>query len=223
VSRSIHENRAKKGIHPVDWVEIGRKRRVKRLIEEERRSLRPPGGAVPVQARTIPIHAEPLEEPFFLPGRVEDIQEVLLRLPQDCCLGVSRIELTTAMRYRRLEDVQLPPLPFGSLRRTVEAGILEPRPLGSFYMKTGRIRLHYWADLGALRLRPAERSNVLAMFLGVLVHEVAHAYDRAHRVKRGRWRMDDDRRDEAFAESLEAEWYRRIVVPYLTRRRRSTR
>jgi hypothetical protein len=53
--------------------------------------------------------------------------------------------------------------------------------------------------------------------LSTFVHEVAHHDDAMRRVARGRWRMAVKKKVEDYADTLQAEWARDVVVPYLER------
>ena len=52
----------------------------------------------------------------------------------------------------------------------------------------------------------------------MLVHEVAHHVDHTTRVARGRWRADEERKVEEYADTRMLEWTRGIVLPYLEER-----
>jgi len=53
--------------------------------------------------------------------------------------------------------------------------------------------------------------------LQTLVHEIAHHHDTINRVNRGRWMADRRANVESYAEKMEYQWAREVVIPYLER------
>jgi tetratricopeptide (TPR) repeat protein len=51
--------------------------------------------------------------------------------------------------------------------------------------------------------------------LSSFVHEASHHYDSTERIARGRWRMDNRRKVEAYAEDMQRDWMRDYVLPYI--------
>ncbi len=220
MSRSIHENRARKGFHHVDWDEIATKRRVKRLVREERFVAKTAPRLPGTQPGTVPITMDPCHEMLFSPVGARVLRRVLARLPKDVLGGIRGVHVREwnglQARFIRLSDLALP-YEFGQLREWFAYRVFVPRLHGMFFPGTGMITLHYYARAHRTRPTPVERATMQASFLHTLLHEVAHSFDRAHRVRRGRWRLDDDVKDERFAERKAAEWFETAVHPYLNR------
>lgn len=220
MSRSIHENRAKKGFHPVEWDEIETKRRIKRLVREDRRVVRTPSPGVASQPEVVPIVFDSEVGFCFCPITEREIRGTLGKLPRDACRGVRTIRICRQPgpkpRYIPLSALMLS-YGLGALRDRFASGIFIPWRGGVFNTRTGDVRLHYLAHTHGLNPTPVEQATMKAIVLETLVHEIAHAYDRAHRVHRGRWRMDDDPKDERYAERMADAWFRAVLLPRLER------
>lgn len=158
---------------------------------------------------------------MFCPVTLADMRAAMRGLPADSCRGVRSVRVCEWIphhaRYIRLGNLDFKHR-FGAMREWFQDWIYIPRVGGCFNIQSGRIDLHYFGGSGGWRPTPVERATVKGIFLETLIHEIAHAYDRAHRVLRGRWRMDDGNHREAYAEMMAATWCRVALWPYLRQR-----
>src|SRR5262249_5817023 len=148
----------------------------------------------------------------------EDIRQVLNRLPWGSLDGLAEVRLCVyrgdAEQEPRVRD------PFtGRLRRQVVPGVFGPWILGRDHISTAIIRIH-------ARLCEPNVPSAIALYLKVeslrtLVHEAAHHFDHTFRKRRPRWDLDEREKDEAWAERIEDEHARGIVIPYVLEQYRS--
>jgi hypothetical protein len=90
MSRSEHATRRDRR----DPEDLPRKRRIKALIAAERQ--RPRTDEPPVVADAVPIEVRDRGPFLQYPASVEDLRDLLARLPPGCVNGVARIELCLA-------------------------------------------------------------------------------------------------------------------------------
>jgi tetratricopeptide (TPR) repeat protein len=89
--------------------------------------------------------------------------------------------------------------------------------LGTFSPSSGLISLYaFVVDPAQAPLPPTALRLYLKLHaLKTLVHEIAHHHDHTSRVRRGRWLADRKENVENYAERMEYEWTKEIVIPYL--------
>src|SRR6478735_1223105 len=191
--------------------ELRRKRSIKRSVLQERHTPpRPgvsPGESIPVVERDA--------APHIVYGASEaDIRAVMERLPRATTDGLSGIELTLA-RDEEVEDGD--PDPYTG-RRSVEPvpGMWRTFLAGRHY--EGRIQLVGSVVEPEHPLRDLIATNLRLHALATLVHELAHYVDHMTRVSRGRWRADERRKLEDYADERQLAWPREVVIPYLEER-----
>jgi hypothetical protein len=97
-------------------------------------------------------------------------------------------------------------------------GIYGPAVLGIYALDSNRIRLFGYVKVPDRAVTEEQNRELRFEMLETLVHELAHHDDRTRRTARGRWRMDDRRKDEQYAVALEQEWCVEVVLPYLLAR-----
>jgi hypothetical protein len=150
------------------------------------------------------------------PVSANDIATILTGLPIGSSAGISCIELkewrVKGLYYRLAIDRLLHP--YVGLRQSFLNGVLVPKLKGFYSLDTGKIVLHSYLMFSDVRAEPQEERAVRAEILGTLVHEVAHGVDHAFR-RNQRWRMDNEDKDEAFAERTAEEWFDSTVLPYV--------
>ena len=220
MSRSIHSNRtsrqlAQKGYR--DWLEIEKKRRVKRFVLEDRQSRPKPAHA----SWENMVSIERVDDSAFLyfPASIEDMHSVLMMLPSAPLDGISKIRLengTGFVNHEAEEGGIIDPI-LGRKSEEVFPGIYAPLILGAYNLDTNEIRLFGYAKSPETVPSRTQHDELQFRMLMTLVHELAHHFDRAERVKRGRWRADDCEERERFAYKLQRKWCMEAVMPYLVR------
>ena len=194
MSRSMHANRTSKQFAQMgylDWLEIYTKRRVKRLVQEDR------------QTRPKPTHVswenmvsiERVDDSPFLyfPASIEDMHCVLMHLPSAPLDGISKIRLesgTGCVNHEAGEEGVMDPF-LGRKSEEVFPGIYAPLILGVYALDTNEISVFGYAKSPETLPSQKQQDELQFQMLMTLVHELAHHFDRVERVKRGRWRADD--------------------------------
>ncbi|HEX8243150.1 MAG TPA: tetratricopeptide repeat protein, partial [Longimicrobium sp.] len=97
-------------------------------------------------------------------------------------------------------------------------GVWSGRVLGRYRPDAAAIELYAYVIDPAHPLRAAWAPLLRLEALSVLAHEVAHHHDHTERVARGRWRAEDREAVERYAERMQHEWTRSVVLPYLRER-----
>ena len=201
MSRSVHANRSwrafeQRGFH--DWTAIAAKRRVKSSALESRRKNRLdtlPSDRLPRVATTK------LSGSYFFPASSADIEAVLRRLPPGSTQGLASVSLDA---------------PESEGGEHVFPGVWVPSVRGTYCPDSNIARLFAYSREGDAPITPDQAQELRYIMLRTLVHEVAHHLDRISRVGRGRWRMDDRPKAEAFADKQAMQWCLEVVVPYLS-------
>lgn len=197
---------------------LRRKRRIKWLVDAERRREKPPlaGSAI----STIPI--EVLDEGDFVhhPATLDDLRAVLSALPSAAADGITRVQLHSGRAYidERNDDSEAERDPLiGRLSYPVIPGVYAGITLGTYHSGTGLISLYgYVYDPESLPLPRAICEFYLKLHaLKTFIHEVAHHHDFSERVRRGRWVADRTENVEWYAEKMEFLWMEDYVGPYL--------
>jgi len=141
-------------------------------------------------------------------------------LPPAATEGITSIKLILGKEYiekwysNEHEDRD----PFtGRLSYEMLPGVYEGVCFGTYSPGSGQVALH--AHVYDPAKLPLER-NICELYLRLralktFVHEVAHHHDEIHRVRRGRWLADRKENFEWYAEKMEHEWTREVVIPYL--------
>ena len=149
----------------------------------------------------------------------EDVREIMPRLPRGVTAGLRRVELRLGTLAQEVgEGAEADPLT-GRIGHEWMPGVWSGNVLGSYSRGSARIWINaYVYDRAAQSLAPVWEILLKASALSTLVHEVAHHHDATARRARGRWRMDGEHTVEMYAEALQHEWTRSIVIPYLRER-----
>jgi hypothetical protein len=218
MSRSIHENRARRRAHRNEGIEfgqLGKKRRIKRLIESERSAEELPFGPQPAHAMVF----EPGEESPYLyfPASIDDMRAVLAALPPGALDGIAKIRLVAGTRYINESVSRYDVIDPYFKRKSVErpSRTYLPVILGTYCKNSHVISMYGYAKAPGTEIPVRQKIELELGMLMTLVHEVAHHFDRIRRMKRGRWRMDDRAKNERFAEQLEIEWGLLAIVPHM--------
>ena len=171
---------------------------------------------IPVGAEGIKYSEEKTVPQLFFPATLNGVKGVMAKLPSDYLNGASHIRLETGGDYiyasRPGNDYVLDPI---SNRKSIaiEPGVFAPVVLGIYSPGSGRIRLFAYA-LETKAIIPWRTDLFLKLqMLQTLVHEISHSHDKTQRVARGRWRMDQKNKDEAYADRLASDLMGSIVFP----------
>jgi tetratricopeptide (TPR) repeat protein len=197
--------------------QLARKRRIKYQVQAERQldeSVR-----TPVALETIPIRVHEASTFVHYPAGVDDIQEVMRRLPIGVSDGIRSIDLYLGRKRhdehaRTSGDEERDPLA-GRIGVELWPGAYSGRILGTYFYNTAKIQLFAYVYDGRMPDRSLKELYLRLKMLATFVHEVAHHYDHTMRVARGRWLADDTDKVEIYAEDVQHEWVQRYVVPYL--------
>jgi hypothetical protein len=223
MSRSIHRNRSRKHLVTLDWgfddvMDILSKRDIKRMVRSERRRRREvaPEGASPDAIPVLRVGSDPRS---FVPASVDDIREVLRRLPRGATAGLREIRVQLGRLYVREhapdEGYDYVLDPFGRPSREIAPGVYVPWILGKYDPDQNIIWLFSYAREPESKLDAPRELACKGLMLNTLVHEVAHHQDWTTRVARGRWRMHREQKREDYAEMMMDEWWHNRVLPYL--------
>ena len=219
MSRSVHENRSRRRRHVqlgcIDWIQVGKKRRMKSGVRRTRQAGR--RDAVSAVSGAPKVTIEHASDVVFFPVSSAVIRQVLELLPPGVIDGLRSVRLEAGLRYvNRLADPRDDPDPFlGRRGFEIFPGVYAPSIRGTYSVESGDIRVFGYVKSTTLVLTPLQEADVRCAFLRTLVHEVAHHYDRVHRVARDRWRMDNVAKVERYASGLAERWWAQLVAPYL--------
>jgi len=199
---------------------LNRKRRIKRLVRYERRRRDPT--PAPTDVSTVEIEVRDESEFVHHGASPEDIRAILSALPESARLGVSRIQLSLGKAYmdERGERYGEDRDPYAKrLGCEILPGIYSGQVSGTFTIKSGLVSVYaYVYDRNRLSLPlPLCEFYLRLHALKTFVHEMAHHHDKVARMARGRWRSDRKNTVERYAEKMEHQWTREIVLPYLER------
>jgi hypothetical protein len=156
---------------------------------------------------------------LFYPASVDDMREVLARLPLGSLDGLHSITLESGKLYVNANGEGGHPDPVLG-RRSVEwhAGTYAPVILGAYSRQSMRISIFAYVRAPGVEVPEVELLAMRLQMLLTLVHEVAHHHDKSRRTARGRWRMDDTQKAESFADRLACRWFRERVIPFVNDR-----
>src|SRR5213594_2578694 len=199
--------------------EIREKRTIKRQVREERRRAprKPPA---PVDVATIPIRVTDHGPFVHYPATAEELREVLRRLPDGSADGLEGIELTLGLEIQRelvaakgIDAGKADPH-VGRLGCLLLPGIYAGYVGGVYFKWRGLVQLYAFVyDPGIQNVRVKE-TYLKLYFLSTLVHEIAHHDDKQRRVRRGRWRFDQQKKMETYANRAQHGWVQGLVIPY---------
>jgi len=200
--------------------QLRKKRLIKRQVLEERRSTPLPVAESPIS--TIPIEVGDAGEFVHHAASPEDIHHVLEALPPATIQGLARIQMDLGKEYmdERSDNDEARRDPFTNrVSCEIFPGVFGGRILGTYYPQGGRVFIYaYVYDPSHLPLPRSLCEVYLKLHaLQTLVHEVAHHHDTTCRVGRGRWLADRPANVESYAEKMEYQWAREVVIPYLKR------
>lgn len=194
------------------------KRRTKSYIKEERQYSQSMHGGFSIDV--LPIEVKEQSEYLHYPASEQDIRALLKRMPQGLIDGLDRINYTLGKFQQRApeesyyaEPVKDPYL--GRLGHEVFGGIYRPSCLGTYFPNKNEIKLYGYIYDPAIENRDLWELYLRLHMLETFIHELAHHYDFASRISRGRWRMDDRDKGEIYAETIAHEWVREYAIPYI--------
>jgi tetratricopeptide (TPR) repeat protein len=102
----------------------------------------------------------------------------------------------------------------GRIGSEVLPGVYSGRCKGLYNLSNAKVRLFAYVYDPLLLSREMWECYLRLHMLSTFVHEAAHHYDSTMRVARGRWRMDDKRKVEIYAECEQHDWTREVVISY---------
>jgi hypothetical protein len=195
--------------------EIRKKRRMK---NQARRQRRGPlwEGLPPVDPEAIPIQVSDQGAAVHYPASPEDIRAIMRLLPPGVLTGLSGVFLSLGAECQsddwRTEEGD--PL-VGRVGYENLPGVFGGWILGQHYSRTNRIYLYAYVYDPALPDREMWEVYLRLRMLITFVHEVAHHQDWTTRSSRDRWRMDNEKKYESYADTMQWRWAKEYVVPYL--------
>ncbi len=198
--------------------DLNKKRLIKRQISEGRGQAKPPLIGSPLEH--IPIEFLDTNQYVHHVVREADLRSVLKGLPPSATEGISRIQLGLGKEYiESSNDDDEPGRDPYTDRISSEClpGVWAGQILGTYRPTSGLIKLYaYVFDENEVPLPGNLRDLYLRIqTLSTFVHEVAHHHDQLCRVGRGRWLAERYGLVEWYAEKMEHEWMRKVVLPYL--------
>ncbi|MEN6625706.1 MAG: hypothetical protein ABFD69_05695 [Candidatus Sumerlaeia bacterium] len=199
--------------------DLERKRRIKSRVKLERGDVSEPVPPTPIDQ--IPIIVRD-EGPFVhYPATPDDIRAIMHRLPPGSCDKLRNIEFTLDRSgdepsYMIDKNDIGPPDPYIG-RFTVQRypGVYDSGTFGVYDSATLKIQLYGYVYAPDLPNRSELEIFLKCHMLSTFVHEIAHHQDRTTRIARGRWRMDQMRKGENYAELWQSEWVCDCAVPYI--------
>lgn len=199
---------------------IRTKRRIKQAVRGER-SPQVPADLPPVPPEAIPIEVLDAGDRIHYPASADDLRGVMRRLPPGVIDGIAAIELGLGIEFNE-ESLSAADRAtadrdpwFGRAGYEILPGVHCGTLLGSYQPRRANVRLFAYVYEPDMPDRALWELFLKLQMLATFVHEVAHHDDHKRRIRRGRWRADDTRKVEAFAESTAGDWIRGCVVPYL--------
>jgi tetratricopeptide (TPR) repeat protein len=200
--------------------DLREKRTIKRQVREERRRA-PRKPSAPVDAATIPIRVTDHGPFVHYPATVEELRQLLRRLPPGSADGLEGIELTLGRETQREFAVEK-----GVLNREADPhvgrigclflpGVYAGYVGGVYFKRRGLVRLHAFVYDQGIQNVQVKETYLKLYFLSTLVHEIAHHDDKQRRVRRGRWRFDQQKKMETYTNGAQHGWVQEVVIPYL--------
>ena len=194
---------------------LWKKGRIKDAVRTGRTAAPPePGERAPV-----PVHVRDRGTFVHHAAGEADILEITSRLPRGVTAGLRCVELRLGrLAQQEGEGAEADPLT-GRTGHEWMPGVWSGNVPGTYSRGSASIRVNaYVYDRAAQPLAPVWEILLKAWALSTLVHEVAHHHDATARRARGRWRMDGEHTVEMYAEALQHEWTRTVVIPCLRER-----
>jgi len=222
MSRSIHTNRRRRQFGKlglfIDWNEIHRKQDLKSSALRDREIDMVPNDAV--SADLLLIDVADRSPYLFFPASIEDMRAVLRALPVGSLDGVAAARLEAGTRYinagAKWHAVIDPFLGRKSIQ--MFSKVYLPVIMGAYSFRSQTVELFGYAKSPRTVLSQYEQAALELNSLGTLVHEIAHHFDRSHRMGGGRpWSAMGSKAEE-FADERTREWTMEIILPYLRRK-----
>jgi tetratricopeptide (TPR) repeat protein len=198
--------------------ELRRKRLIKRQVAGERKLSALP--LVGTDVETISIEAHHASQFVHHSASIKDLRSILKLLPPAATEGISSIKLILGKEYidKWCENESAARDPFtGRLSHETLPGVYSGDVWGIYSPSVGRVTLHaHVYDPTHLPISKNACEIYLRLkALQTFVHEIAHHHDKIRRVARGRWLADRKENVEWYAEKMEHDWTRELVIPFL--------
>jgi tetratricopeptide (TPR) repeat protein len=208
-NREEHSNKIKKMSG-----QLGKKRLIKRLLKAESPHLAT--FAPPVDSTTIPIRLKETGPYIHYPASIEDVQQVLKRLPPSVLNGLTSIEFCLEAHEAPFDSENDEIDPFiNRPGQLILPGIYNGLYLGTYTPNTATIRLFAYVYDPAIANREMWELYLRLHMLSSLLHEIAHHFDHLSRVARGRWLAWETEKTEIYARKIEYDWLQTYVIPYI--------
>lgn len=213
------ESDAKKKVAKIEELqkELARKRTAKAQVKKERHGR---ADLPPTSIDVIPIQVRNASSLVHFPASPEDLRAVLKTMPAGMADGLTEVELSLGEKCQRryLDECCAEPEPDPLVGRPGYQrlpGIYGPRVLGRYMTPRAKIEVYGYVYEESVENRTMCELYLRLHMLMTFLHELAHHYDRTHRIARGRWRADDRDKVEMYAEHREHEWICSHIIPYL--------
>jgi tetratricopeptide (TPR) repeat protein len=171
-------------------------------------------------AEELPVNVEDVPSYVHFPADKKDIRALLKEMPQGLTDGLQSISLCLGKQDQqrtvssRDEDCIKDPYTERVSYEVFEK-VFGPPILGTFFCYHSTIRLYAYVYDPAIQNRDVIDLYLKLHMLGTFVHELAHHYDRAHRVAQDRWMMNHVLKSENYAEVMAHDWIKDYVIPYI--------
>lgn len=200
------------------YKQLCKKRKIKKQIKGERKAKQ--YELLPTPPEAIPVLTKEVGKYICYPASVDDLLAVMRVLPAGVLDGLSEIHLTTGAYRQQVteENNWIEPTPdplIGRQGYEMLPGIYSGLVIGTYCPESTHIELYAYVLSSELPDRDIWMLYLRLYMLSTFVHEVAHHYDFINRVANGRWRFDSNSKIEIYAENIQHQWIKDIVVPYL--------
>lgn len=230
MARSIHTTRqdlhreesfdyADSGAHTKRLTYLREELETKRLIKQIGRDQCDSALPMPASADDIPIRVSDEGEFVHYSASIDDIREVIKRLPAGLLDGITSIKLCLGINQQRgLVEGSMEPDPLtGRSGYELLPGVYTGGCLGVYYRNRPQISIFAHVFEPSLPSRDVWEIILRLGMLSTFVHEAAHHFDATMRTG-SRWRRDNQNHVEIYAQRAQYDWVPKYVIPYLEER-----
>lgn len=191
----------------------------KRLIKQIGRDQHDSALPMPASADDIPIRVSDEGEFIHYSASIDDIREIIKRLPVGVLDGITSIELCLGINHQRgiIESYMTADPLTGRVGHEMLPGVYTGACLGVYYRNRPKISVFAHVFDPSLPNRDVWEIILRLGMLSTFVHEAAHHFDATMRTD-SRWRWDNPDRVEVYAQRTEYDWVPMYVIPYLEER-----
>lgn len=227
MTRSIHTTRrdlckeesfdySDSGVHTKRLTYLREELETKRLIKQIERDQHDSSLPMPVSADDIPIRVSDEGEFIHYSASIDDIREVIRRLPAGVMDGITSIELCLGINHQRrmIESYMTADPLTGRIGHEILPGVYTGACLGVYYRNRPQISMFAHVYEPSLPNRDVWEIILRLAMLSTFVHEAAHHFDATMRTG-SRWRRDNPDHVEIYAQHAQYDWVPKYVIPYL--------